>query len=151
MNHKHETHSSSLFLLELVIAIVIFALCSAVSLQFFAKAHLWNKEAKALHFFSNECSMAAEICGISSSLEDFEKHLQNLYPDTPIKNGSLLLSYDDLLKPCSSCDERFLYSLTFSQQEEMLYVTMEVTDTNNSSIFFNLESIHHIGGASYAP
>ena len=60
-------------------------------------------------------------------------------------------TYDDLLKPCSSSDERFLYSLTFSQQEEMLYVTMEVTDTNNSSIFFNLESIHHIGGASYAP
>ncbi len=88
--------------------------------------------------------MAAEICGISSSLEDFEKQLQNLYPDTPIKNGSLLLSYDDLLKPCSSSDERFLYSLTFSQQEDILYVTMEVTDTNNSSIFFNLESIHHI-------
>lgn len=149
MKNKSDTHSSSLFLLELVIAIVIFALCSAISLQFFSKAHLWNKESQALHFFSNECSKVAELCSISSSVEDFTKKLSLIYEKENFILGEISLYYDEALQLSSSPASKYCYSILYQEEGEMLKVFMKITDQVQHTTVFELESIHHLGGVPY--
>ena len=140
------SHSSSLFLLELVVAIIIFALASAISLQFFAKAHLLNKNAKTLNYFSNESSIVAEITGISSSTEEFEKALLQVYPSATLENQTIELYYDDNLTLCSKENGTYLYTISYSTYDHFLITTMEVVEIISDTLLYQLESKHFQGG-----
>ena len=148
MKTTTRSHSSSLFLLELVIAIVIFALASALSLQFFAKAHLLNQNAKTLNFFSNECSIAAEITGISTSLEDLEAALLHLYPDAYIQEGKLELYYDETFTLSSPESSTYLYTISYENSDNFLTSFMKVMDKTSGTLIYELESKHYPGGPS---
>ena len=56
-------HSSkaSLFLMELIIAILIFSLSSALCVQLFAKAHLLSNKTKDLNHAISLCESVAEV------------------------------------------------------------------------------------------
>ena len=69
MNRKR-AQSSSLFLMELILAIAIFAAASAVCVQFFAKAHRLSQDAEHLNFASAECASAAEIIASCTEIPD---------------------------------------------------------------------------------
>ena len=142
------SHSSSLFLLELVVAIIIFALASAISLQFFAKAHLLNKNAKTLNYFSNESSIVAEITGISSSTEEFEKALLQVYPSATLENQTIELYYDDNLTLCSEENGTYLYTISYSTYDNFLITTMEVVEIISDTLLYQLESKHFQGGVT---
>lgn len=63
---KYTSHKSSLFLIELIIAIAFFALAGGICLQLFVKSHLLSREASQLSDAVNLASSAAEIfrqCG----------------------------------------------------------------------------------------
>ncbi len=49
MKHRNRAQSSSLFLLELILAILFFSLASAVCVQFFVKSHLLSRDARNLN------------------------------------------------------------------------------------------------------
>lgn len=57
---KRELHHSGIFLMELMIAILFFALGSAVCLQLFAKSHQLNVQTEELHHAVNLVSSKAE-------------------------------------------------------------------------------------------
>ena len=61
MVHKSRARSSSLFLMELIFAILFFSVASAVCVEFFVKAHLLSRDSDALSRAVNECAGAAEI------------------------------------------------------------------------------------------
>lgn len=142
------SHSSSLFLLELVVAIIIFALASAISLQFFAKAHLLNKNAKTLNYFSNESSIVAEITGISSSTEEFKKALLQVYPSATLENQTIELYYDDNLTLCSEENGTYLYTISYRTYDNFLITTMEVVEIISDTLLYQLESKHFQGGVT---
>ena len=54
MKHRNRAKSSSLFLLELVLAILFFSLASAVCVQFFVKSHILSRDAQRLNHAVSE-------------------------------------------------------------------------------------------------
>lgn len=80
MNRRNRAKSSSLFLLELILAILFFSIASAVCVQIFVKSHLMSAEAQALNLAVSECSGAAEVIAASDSEGDALDTLTSLYP-----------------------------------------------------------------------
>ena len=60
MRERQNTRSS-LFLIELILAILFFSLASAVCIQVFVKAHFMSQSAKELTLGSSYASSAAEV------------------------------------------------------------------------------------------
>ena len=146
MKNTTKAHSSSLFLLELTIAIVIFSLASGVSLQFFAKAHLWNKEAKAITFFSGECSLAAEITKVSSSREELHASLLTVYPEGKATNDGLILYFDEAFLPSHEEKARFTYYINYDIKGNFLNCDMKVIDLHSDLAIYELDYRHFVKG-----
>ena len=82
------THSgSSLFLMELILAILFFSVASAVCVQLFARAHTASEQSAAL----NRAVLAVRLMGVRAG-------------DTP---GVLTAWYDRTWNPCAERDARY--------------------------------------------
>lgn len=81
MKHKTNTRSS-LFLMELIIAILFFSLASAVCLRMFAKSYQLSTDASARNQAVNQTSNVAEL--IRYDLENGAHTLADAYPDANI-------------------------------------------------------------------
>lgn len=82
---KYTSHKSSLFLIELIIAIAFFTLAGGICLQLFVKSHLLSREASQLSDAVNLASSAAEIfrqCNGDDTL------LLELMPKLQLSNSS---------------------------------------------------------------
>ena len=69
---------SSLFLLELIIAILFFCLASAVCVRFFVRSHVMEQETTELNLAVDQAVSAAEIL---RSGQDIVACLEDHYPD----------------------------------------------------------------------
>ena len=147
MKHNLRTHSSSLFLLELVVAILIFSFAGALSLQFFAKAHLWNRESKVLNYFSNECSIAAEITSVVSSKDELEERLFLLYPDLQQNQEQLNLYFNEELKLCRKKEADYHYSINYFEKDGLLTCIGRVFNLETGEIIYELTAKHDLGGS----
>ena len=81
MRHKTKTRSS-LFLMELIIAILFFSLASAVCLRLYAKSHQLSTDASARNQAVNQTGNVAEL--IKYDLENGTRTLAEKYPDADI-------------------------------------------------------------------
>lgn len=70
MMRKNRPRSSSLFLMELILAILFFSVASAVCVQIFVKSHLMSRQSEALNHAVTECTNAAELFFAASNPED---------------------------------------------------------------------------------
>lgn len=68
MKYQRHNNTSSLFLLELILAVLFFSVASALCVRIFIKAHLMSQEAKDLNFAVNE---------VTSMAEQFSSDIQN--------------------------------------------------------------------------
>lgn len=146
MIRRSRAKSSSLFLMELILAILFFSITSAVCVQFFVKSHLMSKESKALSQAVTECSNIAEIASVSDSAKEAISMLGDRYPDIQAERSAdspVILYYDDTFSPCEK--EKAIYSLTasFSEEDSMLNASMRVTDPDDS-IIYELNTSSHI-------
>ncbi len=89
---------SSLFLIELIFAILFFALGSAVCVQAFAKAHTTTLRARELSFASTTVSSAANAVRYTDgSLQAVQAH----FPDAFAEDGGCAVCYGRDLAPCA--------------------------------------------------
>lgn len=97
MRHKTNTRSS-LFLMELIIAILFFSLASAVCLRMFAKSHQLSCDASARNQAVNQTCNIAEL--IKYDLENNTHTLTDNYPDADIiksvKGNASVTNADDM-------------------------------------------------------
>ena len=73
MKRKPTANPSSLFLLELIFAILFFSVASAVCVQVFVKSHTLSTEAHDLTQASRRAEDVAELITASTSLDDMKK------------------------------------------------------------------------------
>lgn len=88
MIRKPKASSSSLFLMELILSILIFALASAVCVSFFVRSHTLSVQAQEMNRAVQSVDQAAELIRGSTSTEDLEQQLQQAYPNI-VSSGSL--------------------------------------------------------------
>lgn len=158
MIRRSRAQSSSLFLMELILAILFFSITSAVCVQFFVKSHLLSRESKALSQAVNECSNVAEIYNASDSIEDALLLLKTNFPgiltepdeDAFIASSlgqnpqaSATLHYDKSFSPCAKDNAAYILTAVLSKEDSMLNADIKVTASDNS-VIYELNTSHHI-------
>ena len=139
MAHNHMTHKSSLFLLELILAILFFSIASAVCVQLFVKSHLLSTQAEILSIAVNECSDAAEIILSADTKDEVLGRLSTAYPYAEKSDNQIHIPYDDT--------HTMMISFTFtnpsenrgSVQTNILFRNIETTE-----LIYELEIKHQI-------
>lgn len=136
MNRK-PAKRSSLFLMELIIAILFFCLSSAVCVRFFVKSHLTEKETEALNQAVNCASSVAEI--IRSS-DDLPSVLKEQFPEGDLKDdGNFLVCFDSGWKICPEEDARWLLELDYEQTNDFLSGEIAVSSAADTATIYTLE------------
>ena len=87
MKQRTRARSSSLFLLELIIAILFFSIASAVCVKIFAEAHTLNQESQIRTWSANECASISEIICTSKSVDAAYDTICKAYPQVAVSNG----------------------------------------------------------------
>ena len=143
MSHKDNSHSSSLFLLELILAILFFSIASAVCVQLFVKSHLLSRQAEVLSIAVNECSDAAEIILSSDSEEEMLKKLINAYPNIKCNDKDLTITYDE------SYELKIQYNFSTNPNNSNI-VTADISfaSANSGEMVYELDISHELSDNS---
>ncbi len=107
---RHNNTRSSLFLIELIIAILFFSLGSAVCVQAFAKAHTLTAQARDLSFASSTVSAAANVIkSTDGSLAQVQEYFPQAVTDG---ENTIAVYYDAGFAPCSDADAAYTMRIT---------------------------------------
>lgn len=156
MHSQKQIRSSSIFLIELILAIFFFSLASAVCVQIFVKSHLLSQSSQQLNFAVRECGSVAELLTTADGLSHFGLQLASLYPQAEQSDfPTVTLYYDRQFCPCDS--HNAIYRLTFTLTDISAsfrgstadaFNTYETTllfeDLSSKSTIYRLDVSHHI-------
>lgn len=139
---NYRTHKSSLFLIELILAIAFFSLASAVCVQLFVKSHLLSKEAAQLNTGVNLVTSAAEIFrqsyGDMDAVTDFMPELE-----APNSKDFYTAYYNEEGLPCTKSDASYILTLTPERTEDMAFAVIKILlKENNNSVYELPVQIH---------
>lgn len=96
---SHNNTRSSLFLIELIIAILFFSLGSAVCAQAFVKAHSLTAQAEDLSFASSTCSSAASVMKYTDGTLE---QVQVYFPGAVDRDGDIVACFGEDFAPCGA-------------------------------------------------
>lgn len=133
MAHKYTSHTSGLFLLELILAILFFSIASAICVQLFVKSHLLSRKAENLSIAVNECSDAAEIILSSDNQTELFERFDLAYPNaiwSDYENNEFQIEifYHDDSKMTISCSISYLPSENSEIAAKILYVKQDINE-----------------------
>lgn len=149
-SQKNRARSSSLFLMELILAILFFSVASAVCVQFFVKSHLLNLDSNILTHSVNECSGVAEIITTADSLTDSLALLQNQYPDGKYTDLSFQIYYDEVFSACAEASAVYTLDAQVTHSDQMVNVLLGMYEAGQrpedgqEAPIYQLEAKHHI-------
>lgn len=149
MTRKNRARSSSLFLMELILAILFFSVASAVCVQFFVKSHLLSKQSHDMNYAVNECSNVAEILNAAHGTAESEMLLKEMYPEG---YSDMAIYYDKDFIPCDLNSASYVLTLQMQETDDMLEadIQMERFDSESSrssadeNVIYKLSTKHHI-------
>lgn len=151
MIHRNRAQSSSLFLMELIIAILFFTIFSAVCVQCFAKAHLMNEDSYALNHAVSECSGAMEVIRTSDGVSDSLALLEDLYPNGEYRLDAggadgveACIYYDADFKECAKDKAKYTMSINMDLKDQMVESKAVVKSIDSKSKIYDLSTTHHI-------
>ena len=96
---EHFASKSSLFLMELILAILFFSLASAVCCQLFVRAHTLEQEALRTDSMKNQVENAAQL--LTGFHGDMDAVLEQ-FPYGWLQNGTAILPFDASFHPCEA-------------------------------------------------
>ena len=116
---------SSLFLMELMIAILFFALASAVCVRFFVKSHTLNTESQNLSHATNIATSVAEIVRTQESPLNC---LTEQFPYGEAFNSHYQFYYTSEWQLCSLEDASFIVSLETTDEGTLESNLISITE-----------------------
>lgn len=139
---------SSLFLLELIIAILFFSLASAVCVRFFVKAHTISRDAVELNNALEKVSGYAEVFLAADS---FSAYIED-YTDGQLvaeNDSEYLIYYNSDWEICGSADASYTIEIQISENgslEHALFTAYRLSDTAADSEIYSLETDRYSSG-----
>ena len=137
------SHSSALFLFELIISILFFSVAAAFCVQFIAKAHTISEGTGQYEKAFNECSSIAEIVSASQSMEAVCEGILLFRPEAVVENidedqAVIRIFYDEAFN-CSAEEEAdVVLTAQLSQEDNMIYAQINAGD------IYSLSSAKHV-------
>lgn len=142
MRYKTNTRSS-LFLMELIIAILFFSLASAVCLRMFTKSHQLSTEAATQNHAVNQTGNVTELMRYDLTHETHM--LADEYPDAKITDtfGESYIYYDGNWKPCEKANTVYTLAIRETTSSETLKkYELKIYDSNSSFVYTLPLSVH---------
>ena len=131
--HTLNNTRSSLFLIELIIAILFFSLGSAVCIQAFVKAHTDSTDAQNLSFASSTVSSAASVVKYTDGDLD---SVRLYFPEAFQEAGdTIAVCYDGNHAPCDASDAAFTLRIETAVQSGVENTRIWMTDRAGQTVY----------------
>lgn len=141
MKSHNPAKRSSLFLMELMIAILFFSLASAVCVQLFVKAHLLSRETADLNQAVNQAQSTAEVLrGTDCSSSSISQYL----PQAELDSQGFTLYYDSGWNSCKKEMAQYELRTELSFRPQMLYSHITVTKADEKEPIYQLDVNRHL-------
>ena len=143
MNRLKHTRSS-LFLIELIIAILFFSAGSAVCIQAFVQAHLMSQKASDLSFASAQVSSAASVVrytdGSPEAIAGYFPGAEEIpgaeaAADTENGGQTCAVYYDEERQLCSAEDAAYILTIHTEQEGGRTDARLSMSSAEGSSIY----------------
>lgn len=136
----HQTHRSSLFLFELMIAILFFILSATVCICLFVKSHTLESENIDRNHAVSSAISVAEIIRTQS---DPYSLLKKEYPLGSCSDSEYLIYYDASWSPCSASESVFILELHTTQSDNFFVGFIDLYKDND--ILYSLSIKKYLG------
>lgn len=123
---KNTPSKSSLFLIELIIAILFFTIASGICIQLFSKSFLLSQSSKNLSTASRLVSNTAEVL---ESCGGYLEETQSLFPESVTDGDSILFYYNASWEKCSEADGKFTLIATVTGDASAKSVSISSYET----------------------
>lgn len=137
MNLRNNS-KSSLFLIELIIVILFFAIAGAICVSLFSQSRLMSIESTELTMATQKCQNAAELLAASGGDVAQTAHLLG---EVTQSEGLIALQYDLEGQPQSG--GRYALQITYGPDENLpslLQAAITMTDTADMQPIYTLET-----------
>ena len=131
--NKYRHPKSSLFLMEIMINILFFAVLVTICLQLFFKAHNLSEDTTNLHRAVTACTSIAE--GYQSN-HDGQEGVMTIYPEAIALNNTILIYFDETYQPCKEADSFYRAVLDHSNPPDA-NIALYVQDSGE--VLYSLE------------
>lgn len=135
---------STLFLLELIIAIFFFSIASTVCIQLFAKSHLMSQQTiNENHAVTQTQNLAESFLAADGNLDKMKAH----FPNAAYNKDSLTLYFDKDWNICDADNAHFIASLKYALTDKNICtanIAVSTYDSNDTKVLYSLELLHHI-------
>ncbi|MDD2978651.1 MAG: hypothetical protein PHN80_01630 [Hespellia sp.] len=113
--NSNPSKRSSLFLLELMIAILFFCLCSAICVRLFVQSHVISSDTQNLNMAMNHTTNLAEIF---RGVDNYRDALKEQFPNGILSEdrNTFTLYYDSDWKECSMEDVEYAVSISVTER-----------------------------------
>ena len=144
MKLRNRAHSSSLFLLELIIAIVFFAVAAGVCLQLFTASHVKSNRSEAITKAVSECSSVAELLESSDTELIFESSLSNYYKTGNWADNTFTVYFDKDFKESDETSGSYVLTVNLSEGDNISSASINLSEPeSNEPEVYGLNVSHH--------
>ncbi|MCQ2545351.1 MAG: hypothetical protein MJ144_02850 [Clostridia bacterium] len=147
MKQRNRARSSSLFLLELIIAILFFSACAAVCVQFFVKSHTMSQDSKELNFAVNECTTLAEIIQSSDTESQAVSSIKDIFPNADIQMDAeattMGIYFDENFKECTPANAKYIVNAGLETEHGLICGNITAGNKDNAGNIYELEVKHN--------
>ena len=131
--NQQPTRRSSLFLMELIIAILFFSLAATVCVRFFVKSYTLEQESQKLNHAVNAATSIAEI--FRNQEQPFSL-LAEEYPYGEQAENAYYIYYDINWSLCTSSNA--VYTVLLQTAENDTFIIGDITVTDNDNTIYHL-------------
>ena len=156
MKYQRHNNTSSLFLLELILAVLFFSVASALCIQIFTKAHLMSQDARDLNFAVNEVSSMAEQISADTLHPDTAASSDDTAassgdtasdPSTQISNDAWqddTAYYDSSYASCEKADAVYVLTVHYEPEDTLLKAHISMDTIANNRNIYTLDVTNHL-------
>lgn len=138
---------SSLFLMELILAVLVFSIASVICVRLFVKSYIISQSTQELNQCVTLCSNAAELYyGFSGDLSLLQRELdqQSMSMSFP---GTVTFFYDKDFTLCRPGQESYILRVETSRNEGMLNGEIYILRCGNNEKVYSLNCDIYTGTA----
>ena len=148
MKIKKRSQPTGTFLLELILAILFFAIVSCVCVRFFVKSHIYSRDALRLNHSVSEISSVLEIAASAEDPETVVSRISGAYPTCSVYKTAgyqIVIWYDVSFMPCTEKDAAYCLYTDISVDEQNFLKTDCVFYTNDlTETIWSAQTVHHV-------